>query len=268
MPARPSRIVIAADLLHEPARHRPLHGGARGVGGLDLGRDLAPGEDAVAGHAGLSGSRSPAVRRGGAHGWVLAPAATRSAIAPPSTMSVNPAAAICGRGDPAAAAGVAVHEVPRLLVERGDPRAEVGCLDVDVLGAGDVARGVLGRRPDVDDGPASIMPTAFADDGFWMAGPRTSRCTRDEDQRQGRRGDGGSAGREAVHQGAPFRGQMLNCARIRSAISASTTESGSRRPPSVARTPTRLAYSGGHVGQPSRCASTAAFVASSSSPSR
>ena len=42
-----------ADLLHEPARHRAVGARARLVGGPDLGGDPAPGEDAVAGHAGL-----------------------------------------------------------------------------------------------------------------------------------------------------------------------------------------------------------------------
>ena len=48
---------------------------------------------------------------------------------------------------------------------------------------------------------------------------------------------------------------------MRAAIASSTTVSGSRRPPRDAFTPTRLAYSGGQVGQPWRCSSTAARVA-------
>ncbi len=60
----------------------------------------------------------------------------------------------------------------------------------------------------------------------------------------------------------------LNRDRIRSETAASITESGSRRPSSLARTPTSAAYSGGHVGHAARWVSTADRVAGSSSPSR
>ncbi len=98
MPARPSRIVIRLISCMNQRGMGRFTTAPVVVGGLHLGRDVAPGEDAVAGHGGSSSVRP---RRGGpARYWVGAPAATRSAIAPPSTMSVKPAAAICAAAIP------------------------------------------------------------------------------------------------------------------------------------------------------------------------